>query len=230
MSRLERRVRPGRAETTDSARLARLLVASRWMMLGAYISMCVIAPLAPRIFDNLGCSPEISPAASGVLDVMRLAAFIGLGLYQGWRGQARWLGATMLALPAGFFMIVLGPNITVVLIGELLFGFALGMSYSSALYCAMVVKEAAVDAGGGHESMIGLGFLIGPLAGLLGEQLSASTGSYALGYAAAMGPVLLVCIGAATWQLVKKRQLAIGNWQLANGERRTPGDQAGDSK
>jgi len=196
-----------RVEPSHSARLSRLLVASRWLMLGAYISVFVIAPLAPRIFKDLGCSPALSPATSGVLDVMRLAAFVGLGLYQGWRGQARWLVATMLALPAGFFMIILGPNITIVLLGELLFGFAAGMSYSSALYCAMVVKEASVDAGGGHESMIGLGFVIGPLAGLLGELLSDITGSHALGYLTAMGPVLLVCITAGSWQL------AIGNWQ-----------------
>jgi MFS family permease len=64
--------------------LADLLVASRWMMLAAYISVFVFAPLAPRIFEKLGCSPEYAPATSGVLDVMRLAAFVSLGLWQAW--------------------------------------------------------------------------------------------------------------------------------------------------
>ena len=184
--------------------LAGLLVASRWVMLATYISVFVFAPLAPSIFEKLGCSRELAPATSGVLDVMRFAAFVSLGLWQGWRGRARWLALTMIALPAGFFMVILGSNIAVVMAGEVLFGFAAGMSYSSAMYCAMVVKDAAVDAGGGHESMIGLGLMIGPLAGLAGESISAATDSFAQGYVTAMAPVLGVCIGAAIWAIYKR--------------------------
>jgi len=194
----------------DSARhehpehLAGLLVASRWIMLAAYISVFVFAPLAPTIFEKLGCSRQYAPATSGVLDVMRLAAFVSLGLWQGWRGRARWLGLTMIALPAGFFMVILGSNIAVVMVGEMLLGFAAGMSYSSAMYCAMVVKEASVDAGGGHESMIGLGLMIGPLAGLAGESICAATNSFAWGYVTAMAPVLGVCIAAAIWAIYRR--------------------------
>lgn len=184
--------------------LAALLVASRWVMLATYISMFVFAPLAPSIFAKLGCNRELAPATSGVLDVMRFAAFAMLGLWRGWRGRARWLGLTMLALPAGFFMVILGANLTIVMIGEMLFGFAAGMSYSSAMYCAMVVKEASVDAGGGHESMIGLGLMIGPLAGLVGESIYTATGSFAQGYVTAMAPVLGICIAAAIWAIYKR--------------------------
>ncbi|MCP4377795.1 MAG: MFS transporter [bacterium] len=184
--------------------LAGLLVASRWVMMATYISVFVFAPLAPSIFEKLGCSRQLAPATSGVLDVMRFAAFVSLGLWQGWRGRARWLGLTMLILPAGFFMVILGPNITTVMIGEILFGFAAGMSYSSAMYCAMVVKEASVDAAGGHESMIGLGLIIGPLAGLAGDSISTATGSFAQGYITAMAPVLGICIAAAIWSIYKR--------------------------
>ncbi|MDP6546330.1 MAG: MFS transporter [Phycisphaerae bacterium] len=184
--------------------LAGLLIASRWLMLAAYISVFVFAPLAPRIFDKLGCTSSWAPATSGVLDVMRFAAFALLGFWQGWRGRARWLALTMIALPTGFFMVILGTNITVVMVGEMLFGFAAGMSYSSAMYCAMVVKEASVDAGGGHESMIGLGLMIGPLAGLAGESLYAATGSFAQGYVTTMAPVLGICIAAAIWAIYRR--------------------------
>ena len=110
----------------------------------------------------------------------------------------------MVLLPAGFFMVILGANITTVLIGEILFGFAAGMSYSSAMYCAMVVKEASVDAAGGHESMIGLGLIIGPLAGLAGDFIRSVTGSFAQGYITAMAPVLGICIAAAIWSIHKR--------------------------
>jgi len=184
--------------------LAGLLVASRWVMLAVYISVFVFAPLAPRIFERLGCSGQLAPATSGVLDVMRLGAFVTLGLWRGWRGRARWLGLTICALPVGFFMVILGSNLAVVMIGEMLFGFAAGMSYSSAMYCAMVVKEASVDAGGGHESMIGLGLMIGPLAGLVGDSIHTATGSFTQGYVIAMAPVLGICIAAALWAISKR--------------------------
>jgi MFS family permease len=201
---------PPLAPEPDTARhehpehLASLLVASRWVMLGAYIAVFVFAPLAPQIFERLGCSRQLAPATSGVLDLMRFAAFVSLGLWQGWRGRTGGLIATMIALPAGFFMVILGTNLPVVIVGEMLFGFAAGMSYSSAMYCAMVVKEASVDAGGGHESMIGLGLMIGPLAGLVAESIHTASGSFAQGYVTTMAPVLGVCIAAAIWAIYKR--------------------------
>ena len=45
--------------------------------------------------------------------------------------------------------------------GELLFGWAVGEVYFAALYYAMVVQNASVEAGGGHERIIGLGFALG---------------------------------------------------------------------
>ena len=184
--------------------LAGLLVASRWIMLAAYIAIFVFAPLAPKIFERLGCPRSLAPATSGILDAMRLAAFVLLGFWRGWRGRARWLVASMIALPAGFFMVILGPNIPTVMIGELLFGLAVGISYSSAMYCAMIVKEASIDAGGGHEAMIGLGLVIGPLAGLVGESLCESGASFAQGYVTAMAPVLAACTAAAIYAIYKR--------------------------
>jgi len=206
---LPRNPAPPKAPDMDTARhehpehLTGLLVASRWMMMAVYISMFVFAPLAPSIFEKLGCSRQSAPATSGMLDAMRLAAFILLGFWQGWRGQARWLIVTMIVLPVGFFMVILGTSLPVVIVGEILFGFAAGMSYSSAMYCAMVVKEASVDAGGGHEAMIGLGLMIGPLAGLAGESLFKATDSFATGYITATAPIIGLCITAALWSIYK---------------------------
>ena len=61
-----------------------------------------------------------------------------------------------------------------------------------------------MDAGGGHESMIGLSLMIGPLAGLVGDWIHEASDSFATGYVTAMAPVLGVCITAAIWSIYKR--------------------------
>jgi hypothetical protein len=48
-----------------------------------------------------------------------------------------------------------------------LFGIGMGTIYCSALYYAMSVGKAEVDAGGKHEALIGLGYGAGPICGLV---------------------------------------------------------------
>ena len=50
-------------------------------------------------------------------------------------------------------------------------GAGLGIVYYAALYYAMAVGRAEVDAGGTHEALIGAGYTVGPSAGLLGTWL-----------------------------------------------------------
>ena len=94
------------------------------------------------------------------------------------------------------------------LAGEVAFGLAAGLTHYAALYYAMVVKNASVDAGGAHEGLIGLGFTAGPAAGLAGRALV--PGSYVLGTLAGIGPLLAVCTAGAVWSLVgiRPRQIA----------------------
>jgi hypothetical protein len=51
--------------------------------------------------------------------------------------------------------------------GLAVFGVGMGVIYCSALYYAMAVGNAAVDAGGKHEALIGIGYGGGPICGLL---------------------------------------------------------------
>ena len=46
------------------------------------------------------------------------------------------------------------------------------MTYYAALYYAMSVGRAKVDAGGTHEALIGGGYMFGPLVGLMTLQAS----------------------------------------------------------
>ena len=201
--------RPGLGELR---RCGQLLVSSRWLMLASYALMWVLAALMPRLFQTLGYSVSRSTALSGVLDVCRCLTFAALTVWAGWRGRSWPIVLSMIGLPIGFFLVLYGPalagalggdalGLAAVLAGEVLFGLAAGMTYFCALYYAMVVKNASVAAGGGHEGLIGSGFFLGPAAGLLGAMLFPQ--QPALGVTLGVLPILLVGLGGGLWPLVR---------------------------
>ena len=113
--------------------------------------------------------------------------------------------ACIVFVPVGFFMVMFGGHTATVLAGEIVFGLAAGAVYYAALYYAMVVKHASVDAGGAHESMIGLGFAVGPLAGLIGVWLSGPLGDATLGMIVGVAPLILLCAVGALVPLIARR-------------------------
>jgi hypothetical protein len=116
-----------------------------------------------------------------------------------------WL--TLAALPAGFWLILLGNSLPVVILGEILFGVAAGFAYTAALYYALVAENASVDAGGAHESLIGIGIGLGPLLGLAGQMLVPFGGASSLGPFAALalttGPLIAICVSGALFSLLR---------------------------
>jgi hypothetical protein len=186
---------PERPAPVTLALYSRLLVAARWSLLLSYTLMFLLAPLMPQIFADLGLAVRGATLAAAALDGVRVASFAALGAFTGWQAR-RWpLWLASVLTPVGFALIVWGSGLGVVLFGELLFGAAAGMAYTAALYYALVVRNAAVDAGGAHEGLIGLGFALGPLCGLGGTFL------YEWGFAApaatativAVAPVVALC-------------------------------------
>jgi hypothetical protein len=204
---------PQRPSPQRLARLAVLVVASRWLMLFSYVAMFVLAPLMPGIFARLGFDVRSAPALSGVIDLVRVLAFLLLASWQGWHERTWPITWSLLGLPLGLAMTASGAGLAVVLIGELIFGFSAAAIYAAAMYSAMVVKNAAVSAGGGHEGLIGLGFAIGPGAALLGMLLSPLfAGSHLaatlvpaeiLGVLAGVAPVFIICAVGALAALYK---------------------------
>jgi hypothetical protein len=63
-----------------------------------------------------------------------------------------------------------------VLAGLVCLGVGLGVVYYAALYYAMAVGHAQVDAGGTHEALIGAGYTVGPAAGLAGSAIAGAVG------------------------------------------------------
>ena len=188
-----------------------LLVSARWSLLLSYTLMFLLAPLMPEIFSNLGLELSRATSAAAVLDVVRVLSFAALGAYSGW--QARWsplMFATLIQPPA-FAVMIWGPSLGLVLAAELVFGLAAGISYTAALYYALVVRNAAVDAGGAHEGLIGLGFALGPLCGLAGAFMYevGAVAHSARATVLSVVPLVLLCSAGALAAFFKTRSAAL---------------------
>ena len=197
---------PQRPGAQRLSRWEALLASSRWSMITCYGVLYMLNALLPGIFDRLGFAIAAATGLAAVIHLARLAAFLVMRYRTGWHG---WLGLhvlIILGVPLGFALIVSEQWLVVVLAGELILGVVSGMSYYAALYYAMVIENAAVDAGSGHETSIGLGLTGGPAVGLVGAKMAAVTGSQALGMLLGVGPFLVVASFISAWPLRKARR------------------------
>lgn len=189
-----------------------LLRASRLAMLLSYALMYVLAPLMPEIMTGVGLDTASAARAAGLLDVARLGCFIALFAWSGWHARKLPILLAIIGLPIGFALVLLSSSITLVIAGEMLFGASAGFLYTAALYYAQVVQNASVDAGGAHEALIGLGYALGPGAGLIGTALAQGAGPGSAGYVQGMSiatlPLVAVCSCAALWQLLHRKTAA----------------------
>ncbi|HEY2407855.1 MAG TPA: MFS transporter [Polyangiaceae bacterium] len=187
-------------------RLRALLWCARLAMLESYVLLFLLAPLMPEIMRSVGLGVSVATRASALLDVARVAIFLGLFLSARWHDKSAPLALSIAALPAGFFMVFFGTSLPAVVCGELLFGLAAGFVYFAALYYAQLVENASVDAGGAHEALIGVGYALGPGAGLVGTALAHGAGpgstAYVHGMLVAVTPLVVLGTIAATRPLM----------------------------
>lgn len=185
---------PERPEGKQLHRIQCLMRSSRWLLLLSYGLYFVIAALMPGIFKRFGYEITISTALSSGMEIARFGIFLVLVRFTAWHNKAWPIAVACLLLPIGLILMLTEINVITVIAGELIFGLAMGMSYYAALYYAMVAKNATVAAGGEHEGLIGLAFIVGPLAGLLGNYLGAQWGHPSWGMLAGVCPLLLFCL------------------------------------
>jgi MFS family permease len=125
--------RPAPAELHD---MRALLGSARWSMMGGYALLYVVAPLMPSILAQLALPVTVATPVASILDAVRVLAFGFFGALSGWHGRRAPMWLTMLALPLGFLLILLGGSLPLIVIGEIIFGMAAGFSYTAALYYA----------------------------------------------------------------------------------------------
>ncbi len=188
---------PQRPTAEQMGRLGALMRTSRWLLLLNYSCAWVLGALLPGVLGDLGLKLTMAAVIASALDVVRLVTFYLLHRTAAWHGRLWALGVGAVMLPAGFFLVFLAPNVATAVTGEVVFGLASSFTYFAAFYYAMVVRNAAVDAGGANESLIGLGSVVGPAAALLGVALAPALGQEGYGMLVGLAPVLILCFGGA---------------------------------
>ncbi len=198
---------PDRPPADRLARYRLLLRAGQWGLLAAYSLMWVLGALLPDILAGLGHRVEAATALACLLDAMRLTAFVALGIWVGWHGRAGMLWAALALMPLGYLAVQTGASTGWVVAGELVFGLSAGLVYYAALYYAMIVKNASVDAGGRHESLIGLGFAAGPAVALAGGLAGPLVGGRATGMLLGVIALFALCALQSLRALLALRKL-----------------------
>ncbi len=158
------------AEHEVPAVYRQLLRVHRVLHATGYLVMYALSPYLPILLSGLGLEPRAASVVAGTWLLARVLTFAVMERWHGWHG--RWSvarGGTGLLL-AGFGLTVLAPHLSLAALplaclGLVAFGVGIAALYTAALYYAFEVGGG--EGGSSHEALIGLGYTVGPLCGLL---------------------------------------------------------------
>ena len=201
----------------------RLLKVHRVLLPTAYMVMYALSPVLPDLLARLSVEARWGPALGSVWIAARVATFTLLERWHGWHG--RWGTATIgtALLLSGFVVAMVSPllgtgalGLAALVVGLIGFGCGAAAIYCGALYYAMEVGAAEVEAGGMHEAMIGVGYTLGPICGLVPAALATpaflvttpllTPGGAGVATAATVGAFAAVAIGGA-WRAANRQQM-----------------------
>jgi hypothetical protein len=171
-----------------------LLRSARVLLPISYLLTSAMAPILPYRFEHLHVAVSWETPSTATWMLVRVAALIVMWRVPFWHGRWGTLLIGALTMIGGFITVVLAPTLGVMLAGFASLGVGTGVVYYAALYYAMAVGHAEVDAGGTHEGLIGAGYALGPGAALAGSAVG--------GGAAMAGVVSALAITAAAAAVV----------------------------
>jgi hypothetical protein len=166
---------PEAAESAVGAEYPLLLRAAGILLPLSYLMSSTLAPVLPHRFAELG--PGVVPASvlAATWMVARFATLGTMARLSFWHGRWGALLAAGAALTGGLVVVLLSSSTVGVVLGLALFGTGMGLTYGATLYYSLTVGHGAVDAGGGFEALVGLGYVMGPLVGLAGQSVASGT-------------------------------------------------------
>ena len=208
--------RPGAHEAASAVAAAGpeypwLQKAAAWLLPLSYVLSSTLAPVLPHRLGRLAAAAPASVLAAAWM-VSRFATLFVMWRTGFWHGRWGTLLGAGAALVGGMATVMLAPNLALLMVGLVVFGMGMGLTYYSALYYSMTVGQAAVDAGGTFEALIGLGYFVGPLLGLAGHAGRASEQD-----AAAATVTLALLVAAATLIPVLRPYLSARRQRRARG-------------
>lgn len=173
----------------------------------SYLVLTAMAPYLPHVFNQLGIKQEWAAPVVSVWAISRVLTFFFLERWQGWHGRWSLAIVSITLLLGGFAGVILGrlifdgpAAIGVTLAALVTFGMGIATTYTAALYYALEVGQSEVEAGGTHESLIGVGYTGGPLCGLAATAFIApgsATHSFEFIVVLIVGGIALIAFAAA---------------------------------
>jgi hypothetical protein len=152
-----------------------LLKGARVLLPLSYVINGVLAPLLPFILASIAIDIQWQTPIVSIWMVSRVIATSWMWKSHGWHGKWSLLWGSIVAMGTGLICVLSATTLLPLVIGLALFGGGMGVTYYAALYYAMAVGKAKVDAGGKHEAFIGGGYMVGPILGLASLQFASSS-------------------------------------------------------
>jgi hypothetical protein len=137
----------------------------------SYVISSTVTPVLPHRLEAVGVAPALQSLAAATWMIARFVTLTAMGRTGFWHGRWGTLAAGAAGLVGGLGVVLLARSAGGVVAGLALIGTGMGLVYYAALYYAMAVGRAAVDAGGVFEALVGLGYTVGPLLGLGGAAV-----------------------------------------------------------
>lgn len=150
----------------------------------ACVAAFTLLAMIPTLARRLGLNTTSAGLFCSVWFFARLAAFIVLGQWHGWHYRFRWLLGGYVALLVGFALVLTAGDLLWLSLGQVGFGWAVGLLYYSSLFYSMDVGQTRAKHGGIHEAAMGAGNFVGPgvgAASLLLAPQSPHAGTWAVG-------------------------------------------------
>lgn len=141
-------------------RSARVLLPTSYLLVGA------LSPLMPYLLHELEVAARWGTPITAIWMVARIAVLVLLWRSKFWHGRWGTLLVAGTLLIGGFSFVIAAPGVPVLSIGLVAFGLGQGIGYYTGIYYALSVGHSEVDAGGTHEGLIGVGYAVGPMAGI----------------------------------------------------------------
>jgi MFS family permease len=170
----------------------------------SYVAIYVLIPLLAQLANLAGVGTLVGGGMiTSAWSFMRFAGFVLAWVWVGWHYKGRWLIGAQVVLVASFFFMLTVHHPAVFVATQMIFGLAVALVYSSALYYAMHVSSGHGGHAGIHEALIGLGTAVGPAIGALagtGEIGQDAVWRIALGVTAVLAAGTLVMAWMA-WRI-----------------------------
>lgn len=152
-----------------------LLRTSRIMLPMSYVLIGALGPIMPYRLAELEIPLTWVTPLTATWLIARVGCVLLMSRLHFWHGRWGALATAGGVMLLGFGLITLAPTILAVTAGLALVGIGQGLTYYAAIYYALSVGRAEIDAAGTHEGLIGVGYAAGPAAALVGLQLGGGT-------------------------------------------------------